>query len=322
MKNFNLKARLATMNFLEFGVWGAYLISMGMFLGSNGLGEYVFWFYTVQGFVSIFMPALIGIVADRWLPAQLTLSLCHLLAGIFMIGAGLTASAELTATGTLEFGPIFTFYTLSVAFFMPTIGLCNSVAFSGLEKHGLSTVDDFPPIRTLGTIGFICAELFVNFVAIGGTAIQHSYTQFIVSGVLSIVLALYCLTLPSCPVNKKGGRSLVDAFGLKAFALFKRKEMAIFFIFSMLLGVSLQITNSYGSSFIYHFHDCPASAATGGHRTPPSSSLFHSAPKLCASLPYPSSSSASASRALCSWPCLHGYSASASSEWATPARRA
>ena len=140
---------------------------------------------------------------------------------------------------------------------MPTIGLCNSVAFSGLEKHGLSTVDDFPPIRTLGTIGFICAELFVNFVAIGGTAIQHSYTQFIVSGVLSIVLALYCLTLPSCPVNKKGGRSLVDAFGLKAFALFKRKEMAIFFIFSMLLGVSLQITNSYGSSFIYHFHDVP-----------------------------------------------------------------
>ena len=257
MKNFNLKARLATMNFLEFGVWGAYLISMGMFLGSNGLGEYVFWFYTVQGLVSIFMPALIGIVADRWLPAQLTLSLCHLLAGLFMIGAGLTASSELAATGTLEFGTIFTFYTLSVAFFMPTIGLCNSVAFSGLEKNGLSTVDDFPPIRTLGTIGFICAELFVNFVAIDGTAIQHSYTQFIVSGVLSIVLALYCLTLPSCPVNKKGGRSLVDALGLKAFALFKRKEMAIFFIFSMLLGVSLQITNSYGSSFIYHFHDVP-----------------------------------------------------------------
>lgn len=257
MKNFNLKARLATMNFLEFGVWGAYLISMGMFLGSHGLGEYVFWFYTVQGLVSIFMPALIGIVADRWIPAQLTLSLCHLLAGLFMIAAGLTASAQLAATGTLEFGTIFTFYTLSVAFFMPTIGLCNSVAFSGLEKNGLSTVDDFPAIRTLGTVGFICAELFVNFVAIGGTAIQHSYTQFIVSGVLSIILAFYCLTLPSCPVNKTGGRSLADALGLKAFALFKRKDMAIFFIFSMLLGVSLQITNSYGSSFIYHFNEVP-----------------------------------------------------------------
>lgn len=144
MKNFNLKARLATMNFLEFAVWGAYLISMGMFLGSNGLGEYVFWFYTVQGLVSIFMPALIGIIADRWIPAQITLSICHLLAGGFMIAAGFLASGEIAAGGQLQFGPLFTLYTLSVAFFMPTIGLCNSVAFNGLEKHGLSTVDDFP----------------------------------------------------------------------------------------------------------------------------------------------------------------------------------
>ncbi len=85
MKNSNIKVRLATMNFMEFAVWGAYLISMGMYLASNGLGDYVFWFYTVQGLVSIVMPALIGIVADRWIPAQRTLSLCHLLAGLFMI---------------------------------------------------------------------------------------------------------------------------------------------------------------------------------------------------------------------------------------------
>lgn len=257
MKNFNLKARLATMNFLEFAVWGAYLISMGMFLGSHGLGQYVFWFYTVQGLVSIFMPALIGIVADRWIPAQITLSICHLLAGGFMIAAGFVAAGELAADGQLQFPVIFSLYTLSVAFFMPTIGLCNSVAFSGLEKNGLSTVDDFPAIRTLGTVGFICAELFVNFVAVGGTAIQHSYTQFYTSGILSLILAAYCLTLPSCPTNKGAGRSLVDAFGLKAFTLFKRKDMAIFFIFSMLLGVSLQITNSYGSSFIYQFDSVP-----------------------------------------------------------------
>ena len=242
------------MNFLEFAVWGAYLISMGMFLGSHGLGEYVFWFYTVQGLVSIFMPALIGIVADRWIPAQLTLSLCHLLAGGFMIATGAVAAAQIAAGGALDFGVIFTLYTLSVAFFMPTIGLCNSVAFTGLEKNGLSTVDDFPPIRTLGTVGFICAELFVNFVAIGGEAIQYSYTQFYTSGVISLILALYCLTLPACPVNRGGEKkSLVDALGLKAFTLFKRRDMAIFFIFSMLLGVSLQITNSYGSMFINHF---------------------------------------------------------------------
>ena len=257
MKNLNLKARLATMNFLEFAVWGAYLISMGMFLGSPGLGEYVFWFYTVQGLVSIFMPALIGIIADRWIPAQITLSLCHLIAGGFMIATGWVAAGQLAVGDTLEFGTIFTLYTLSVAFFMPTIGLSNSVAFNGLEKNGLSTVNDFPPIRTLGTVGFICAELFVNFVFIDGTAIQHSYTQFYTSGILSLVLAAYCLTLPSCPVNKGASRSIVDALGLKAFTLFKRKDMAIFFIFSMLLGVSLQITNSYGSSFIYNFTNVP-----------------------------------------------------------------
>ena len=257
MKNLNLKARLATMNFLEFAVWGAYLISMGMFLGSHGLGEYVFWFYTVQGLVSIFMPALIGIIADRWIPAQITLSLCHLIAGGFMIATGWVAAGQLAVGDTLEFGTIFTLYTLSVAFFMPTIGLSNSVAFNGLEKNGLSTVNDFPPIRTLGTVGFICAELFVNFVFIDGTAIQHSYTQFYTSGILSLVLAAYCLTLPSCPVNKGASRSIVDALGLKAFTLFKRKDMAIFFIFSMLLGVSLQITNRYGSSFIYNFTNVP-----------------------------------------------------------------
>lgn len=256
MKNNGLKVKLSLMNFLEFAVWGAYLISMGMFLGSNGLGQQVFWFYTVQGLVSIIMPALIGIVADRWIPAQITLSICHFLAGGFMIAAGAVASYQLATAGTLQFGLLFTLYTLSVAFFMPTIGLANSVAFNALEKHGMSTVTDFPPIRVFGTVGFICAELFVNFVSFGdGVTIQHSYTQFYTSGALSIILALYCLTLPNCPVNKGASKSLAEALGLKAFRLFKRKEMAIFFIFSMLLGVSLQITNTYGSSFINHFNE-------------------------------------------------------------------
>ena len=118
------------MNFMEFAVWGAYLISMGMYLASNGLGDYVFWFYTVQGLVSIVMPALIGIVADRWIPAQRTLSLCHLLAGLFMIATGVVAARSMASDNTLSFGPMFTLYTVSVAFFMPTIGLGNSSALS------------------------------------------------------------------------------------------------------------------------------------------------------------------------------------------------
>ncbi len=253
MKNFQTKARLSVMNFLEFAVWGAYLISMGMFLANNGLGEYVFWFYTVQGLVSIVMPALIGIVADRWIPAQMTLSLCHILAGGFMIGTGVVASHSLATTGSLDFAPMFTLYTLSVAFFMPTIGLSNSVAFSVLEQKGLDTITDFPPIRVFGTVGFIAAELLVNFVVIGGQAIQFTAAQFYTSGILSFILAAYCMSLPKCPCKRDASRSLADAFGLKAFRLFRRKDMAIFFVFSMLLGVSLQITNSYGSDFINFF---------------------------------------------------------------------
>lgn len=256
-KKTGIKVRLSVMNFLEFAVWGSYLISMGMYLATHGLGEYVFWFYTVQGLVSIMMPALIGIVADKWIPAQKTLSLCHLLAGIFMIAAGVIAAEETAGDGELHFSTLFTLYTLSVAFFMPTIGLSNAVAFNGLEKNGLSTVNDFPPIRVFGTVGFICAELFVNFVQIGGVDIQYSHTQFYMSGILSLVLALYSLTMPACPVKKGSKTTLSDALGLKAFTLFKERRMAIFFIFSMLLGVSLQITNSYGSTFINAFGAVP-----------------------------------------------------------------
>lgn len=251
-----VKVRLSVMNFLEFAVWGAYLISMGMYLGTHGLGDKVFWFYTVQGLVSIFMPALVGIVADRWIPAQRTLSLCHILAGGFMIATGILASGY---GDNLPFGIIFSTYTLSVAFFMPTIGLSNSVAFNILEQNKMNTVTDFPPIRVFGTVGFIIAELFVNFVPINGVTIQHSYTQFYTSGILSVFLAIYCFTLPNCPITKGGSdkKTLSEALGLNAFRLFKDSKMAIFFIFSMLLGVSLQITNSYGSSFINHFNSVP-----------------------------------------------------------------
>lgn len=256
----SIKVRLSIMNFLEFAVWGAYLISMGMYLFNHGLAKEIFWFYTVQGLVSIFMPALVGIVADRWIPAQKALSLCHLLAGGFMIATGIVASGY---GDQLPFGTVFTLYTISVAFFMPTIGLSNSVAFNILEQNNLSTIKDFPPIRVFGTVGFIAAELFVNFVPIGGVTIQHSYTQFWTSGILSLVLAAYTLTLPNCPVRKKeGSTSLAEAFGLNAFKLFKSRQMAVFFIFSMLLGVSLQITNSYGSSFISFFDSVPQ--FTGG----------------------------------------------------------
>ena len=239
----NIKVRLTILNFLEFAVWGAYLISMGLYLGSEGLGSNIGWFYSVQGFVSLCMPALMGIVADKWIQAQRLLSLCHLLAGLFMIAC---CFYGLSAAGSVSFGTLFSLYTLSVAFFMPTIALTNSVAYNALEKEGLDTVKAFPPIRVWGTVGFICSMWAVNLLGFKSTPYQ-----FALSGGLSLLMALYSLSMPACPTNQSGEKkSLVDALGLRAFALFKDYRMALFFIFSMLLGSCLQITNGYATSYL------------------------------------------------------------------------
>lgn len=240
-----MKFRLIVMNFLEYAVWGAYLTCMSRYLASHGMGGQIGWFYSVQGFVSLLMPALMGIVADRWIPAQKLQSICHALAGVFMMGAGTYA----LTTPHVEFAPLFSLYTISVAFFMPTIALSNSVAFNALVKAGMDTVKDFPPIRVFGTVGFIAAMWAVDLLGF-----QDTPYQFIISGGLSLILAVYSLTLPACDLKKIEGKvDLVEAFGLKAFTLFKQKKMALFFIFCMMLGVSLQITNGFANPFLGSF---------------------------------------------------------------------
>jgi len=253
----SVKFRLIIMNFLQFAVWGAYLTSMGSYLVSVGLAGHIGMFYAMQGIVSMFMPALIGIVADRWIPAQRMLGLCHLLAGIFMLATGYYG---MTAGSAIDYSTLFSLYALSVAFYMPTLALSNSVAYYVLDYAGLDTIKAFPPIRIFGTIGFICSMLAVD--ALG---YQESYTQFFVSAGLGLLLAIYAVTLPQCPVNQKNQKkSLTEAFGLRAFTLFKDKKMAIFFIFSMLLGVSLQITNGFANPFITSFKAIPEYASSFG----------------------------------------------------------
>jgi len=251
------KLRLIILNFLQFAVWGSYLTSMGSYLAHVGLGEYISIFFAMQGFVSIFTPALIGILADKWIPAQRLLCYCHAIAGCFMIMAGLYG---LRAGADVSFGMLFTLYAFSVAFYMPTISLSYSVAYIVLEKNGYDTVTAFPPVRIFGTIGFICAMLAIDF-----SNLQGSSGQFLVAGILGLILAAYSLTMPDCPVDKsKESKSLVDALGLRAFALFKERKMAIFFIFSMLLGMSLQITNGYANPFISHYQSIAEYANTFG----------------------------------------------------------
>lgn len=264
--NRSIRFRLIVMNIIQWAVWGSYLTSMGSYLAGVGLAPKIGIFYAMQGIVSIFMPTLMGIVADKFIPAQKLLGLCHGIAGAAMLGAGFYG---MNAGADVSFGVLFSMYAVSVAFYMPTIALSNSTAYRILESNGYDTVKDFPPIRVFGTVGFICAMLFVNFVTNGdGVQYQHSYNQFLVSGVLGIAMLLYCFTLPSCPCMQTSGegQSLSERFGLNAFSLFKDRNMAIFFIFSMLLGVALQITNGFANPFISHFKDVPEFAQTWGAR--------------------------------------------------------
>lgn len=201
----NIKVRLALMNFLEFAVWGAYLTCMGQYLGNAGMGAEISWFYAIQGIVSIFMPTLMGIVADRLIQPQRLLGYCHLLAGVFMVGLFMMGMNSATPDKTL----FMSLYTLSVAFYMPTLALSNTAAFAILTNHGLDTVKDFPPIRVFGTVGFIATMWFVNCAVVDGGSFgltladnankfQYTHLQFLVSGVLSFVLFVYCMTLPQC----------------------------------------------------------------------------------------------------------------------------
>ena len=270
----NLKVRLSVMNFLEFAVWGAYLTSMGNYLGKAGMGTEISWFYAIQGIVSIFMPTLMGIVADKWIQPQRLLGLCHLAAGAGMIALCMIGASQAMPDKTV----FMTIYTLSVAFYMPTLALSNTVAFKILQDHGRDTVKDFPPIRVLGTVGFIITMWFVNCatfdngsfaltLADNATKFQYTHMQFFVSGLLGVVLFVYSFfMLPQCKlVEKKDNgqkKTLVEMFGLDAFKLFKTKKMALFFIFSGLLGMSLQVTNGYATPFITHFKADPLLATT------------------------------------------------------------
>lgn len=258
-----IKSRLIIMNFLQFAVWGSYLTCVGQFLGKVGLGDYISWFYIAQGVVSIFMPAIMGIIADKYVQPQRLLGASHLVAAALMLVAAyfgyeatLAAAANAGVDGYVgDIWPIFIPYVLSVAFYMPTIALSNTVAFGTLTRAGLDFVKAFPPIRTLGTVGFIASMWLVNSLSFGLDATaQQTYMQLVVCGVMGLVLGLYCFTLPQCPLSPSfEKKSLAQRLGLDGFVLFKSKTMAMFFIFSMLLGVSLQITNGFATPYIESF---------------------------------------------------------------------
>lgn len=236
-----MKFRLIVMSFLQYAIWGAWLISLGAYLGGalKFEGFQIGSFFATMGIASLFMPGILGIIADRWIPAQKLLGICHFLAATFLVAA---------APHT-DYGTLYPLLLCSVMFYMPTIALSNSVAYNALKKSGYDTVKVFPPIRVWGTVGFICSMIAVDLLGFA-----HSANQLYISAGLGFVLSIYSFTLPKCDISTNTDKKTwIDHMGLRAFALFKKKKMAIFFIFSMMLGMSLQITNAFANDYLTNF---------------------------------------------------------------------
>jgi MFS transporter, NHS family, xanthosine permease len=242
----NIRLRLIVMNFLQFFIWGAWLITIGAywFQTKHWSGTNFGAIFSTMGIASLFMPSIAGIIADKWINAEK-------LYGIFQI-----CGAIVLFTIPMINDPFTMFWVmlLNMIFYMPTISLSIAVAYSALKRDGKDVVTDYPPIRVWGTVGFIVALWVVSLLHFETTS-----GQFYVASFASLILGLYAFTLPKCPplLHSKERKSLIDALGLHSFRLLKNRKMAIFFLFAMLLGAALQLTNAYGDTFLHDFANVP-----------------------------------------------------------------
>ena len=243
----NTKLRLTILSFLQFFIWGSWLITIGAywFQTKQWSGAQFGAIFSTMGIASIFMPSLMGIVADKYVNAEKLYGILHILGGITLLTIPLVDNPT----------TMFWVMLLNMIFYMPTLSLSIAVSFSVLKAEGLDVVKDYPPIRVWGTIGFIAAMWTVSLLGF-----EKSANQFYVAAGAAILLGLYSFTLPKCPPTSQesSSRSLFDVLGLKSFALLRDRKMATFFVFALLLGAALQLTNAYGDTFLHDFDKTPA----------------------------------------------------------------
>ncbi|KLP56362.1 nucleoside permease [Enterobacter genomosp. O] len=244
----NITTRLKIMSFMQYFIWGSWLVTLGAYMINtlHFTGSDVGMVYSSKGLAAIVMPSLVGIIADKWLRADRAYVICHLVCAV-----ALCYAAQVNEPGLM-----FWVMLVNAMAFMPTIALSNTISYSCLEQAGLETVSHFPRVRVYGTVGFIAAMWAISLMGA-----ELSNVQLYAAAAASLLLALYSLTLPAIPVVKtKTSQSLANKLGLNAFILFKQPRMAVFFLFAMLLGAVLQITNTFGSPFLHDFARNPAYA--------------------------------------------------------------
>lgn len=243
----SLKLRLIVMNFLQFFIWGAWLITIGAYWFQNKQwsGTSFGAIFSTMGIASLFMPALMGVVADKWINAEKLYGALHLAGAVMLFYV-----PQVNDPHTM-----FWVMLVTMIFYMPTISLAIAVAYNALKQDGKDVINDYPPIRVWGTIGFIAALWTTSLLKL-----ETSAGQFYIASGASLVLGLYAFTLPKAPPQLRAGenRTLVDVLGLSSFRLFRDRNMAVFFIFAMLLGAALQLTNAYGDTFLHDFANVDA----------------------------------------------------------------
>ncbi len=234
------------MSFLQFFVWGAWLITVGnyWFGTKQWSGEQFGAIFSTLGLSSIVMPAITGIIADKWINAEKLYGVLHILGGLALLYIPQVDNP--TAFYYVIFGAMLCY--------MPTISLSNSVAYNILKNNKYDVVKVFPPIRVWGTIGFIAAMWITNL-----TGNKSSANMFYLSALAAFILGIYSFTLPKCPPQKTISQkaSFAEQLGLNAFKLFSSYKMALFFVFSMFLGGALQLTNMYGDVYLSEFAKVP-----------------------------------------------------------------
>ena len=241
-----IKNRLIIMNFLQFFVWGAWLITIAnyWFGTKNWDGTQFGLVFSTMGIASLFMPTLTGIMADRWVNAEKLYGVLHVLYGVVLFYIPQVTTPE----------NFIYIMLLAMCFYMPTIALSNSISYTALKLNNKDIVSNFPPIRVWGTVGFIAAMWITNL-----TGNKSTEYQFYIAGLSALLLGIYSFTLPKCKPQKltKENASLMETLGLESFKFFADYKMALFFIFSMFLGGALQLTNAYGDVFLDEFKHFP-----------------------------------------------------------------
>ena len=250
-----IKTRLTLLSFFQFFVWGAWLTTIGTYC-TEGKG----WSFPQFGAIfstlalsSILMPSVIGIIADKWLRAERLYGILHLTYGsIMLLIPNISFLQELfpSLAATQEYEILYWIVFAGMMAYMPSISLSNSVSYRILKMNDLNVQTDFPKIRVWGTIGFIAAMWLTNL-----SGSKASANQFYIAGVGAILLGIYAFSLPACHPQGKTNekKSLAQQLGLDAFKLFGEYRMALFFIFSILLGAALQLSNMYGDAYLSSF---------------------------------------------------------------------